>query len=98
MRRKDKPFKILYPEDINDWVTVFKINGSAYISKVRGAKTKKKRKLDIEWHWMTTPGWWIRLMMGRPERARNRAWEQKVLYDIDLDYIDTGRKPHIYYW
>lgn len=70
---------------------------------VAGAKTKKPRRKDTEWHWMTTPGWYISEFMNRPQRAKGRAWEKKVtkveLEDLDtLDLPDVSRKPHLYYW
>lgn len=70
---------------------------------IAGAKTKKKKRVDTEWHWMTTPGWYISEFMNRPQRARGRAWEHKVVNTAieDLDTLDTpsvGRKPHLYYW
>jgi len=70
---------------------------------IAGIKTKKKKRKDCEWHWMTTPGWFIKEFMNRPQRARGRAWEKKATKSAleDLDLLDTpsvGRKPHVYYW
>ncbi len=66
-------------------------------------KTKKRRKVDTEWHWMSTPSWWTRLMMNKPQRRAGSIWERKaVLTDfsslLELDTPGVGRKPHVYYW
>ena len=62
--------------------------------------SKKKRELDTEYHWMSTPGWWTRLMMNKPQRRSEHLLERKALVsDIDnFDIPDTGKKPHVYYW
>lgn len=70
---------------------------------IAGIKTKKKKRVDSEWHSMTTPGWFIKEFMNRPQRASGRAWEKKAAESApeDLDLLDTpsvGRKPHVYYW
>lgn len=67
-----------------------------------GVKLKKKRNY-VEWNWMTTPMWWIREFMTRPQRAKGRQWEHKVkqLSSEELEDVDkpsVGRKPHVYYW
>lgn len=65
-----------------------------------GVKTKKKRKDDTEWHWMSTPSWWTRLTMNRPQRRKGRQWERKVHFQ-DLEETDppgVSKKPHVYYW
>jgi hypothetical protein len=63
-------------------------------------KPKKRKEHDTEWHWMSTPSWWTRLTMTRPQRRAGKIWERKVLFeDIeDADPPDVGRKPHIYYY
>ena len=70
---------------------------------VKGARRKKKRRTDTEWHWMSTPMWWIREMMNQPQRAAGRQWEKKVIKVdiedlIDVDLPSVSRKPHWYYW
>jgi hypothetical protein len=70
---------------------------------IAGVKTKKKKRVDTEWHWMTTPGWYISEFMNRPQRARGRMWEKRIskvnIEDLDtLDLPDISRKPHVYYW
>jgi hypothetical protein len=65
--------------------------------------TKKKKNVDTENHWMTTPMWYIREFMNQPQRAKGRQWEKTVLKvdinDLDaIDYPSVSRKPHLYYW
>lgn len=65
---------------------------------------KKKAKLFNPWRWLqSTPGWWIRMMMTRPQRRKAHEWEHKAAAtDPDLlDGVDGpphGNKPHQYYW
>lgn len=61
-------------------------------------QAKKSKRVDTEYHWMSTPGHWTRMFMVRPQRAReNRSL--RCIYDLEnFDFVDTGRKPHIYYW
>ncbi len=64
-------------------------------------KTKKRKEVDTEDHWMSTPGWWVKMTMNRPERREHHLLERKVLREIDIedvDFPDLGRKPHIYYY
>lgn len=75
---------------------------SQYGDKLHGAP-KKPRELDTEHHWMTTPGWWVRLWMTRPERVRVHQLEHlastmSVTELEDLDIPDLGKKPHKYFW
>lgn len=63
--------------------------------------TKKKKKVDTEWHWMTTPMWWVRLVMNKPKRCLEHVLEKKVLKCSsieDFDFFNIGKKPYIYYW
>lgn len=78
---------------------------SIWFRKKRGVLTKKKKHVDTEHHWMTTPGWWVNLFMNRPQRIASKQWERDVVklsfWDIAQDNFDPpmiGRKPHIYYW
>jgi hypothetical protein len=89
--------KYLWP-DFN--VSVGLTTRIKYLKKP-GVLTKKRKEVDTTDHWMTTPGWWIRLTMNRPERREHHLLEKKVLREIDIedvDFPDLGRKPHIYYW
>jgi hypothetical protein len=102
---KDKNWKLKYPEA--QWnfdsfrITSDSENILRYI-KLPGVKTKKRKELDCEWHWVSnTPSWWTRLTMNRPQRRAGRVWEQKVLLETDLEETDppgVSHKPHHYYW
>ena len=66
-------------------------------------RTKKRKEVDSEEHWMGTPSWWTRIMMNRPQRRNGSIWERKavrtdILYLFDLDTPSVNRKPHQYYW
>ena len=61
---------------------------------------KRKRWKD-EWHWMNTPGWWIKERMTVPQRAEVRQLKQKVMRLVDLEdapEFPLVKKPHVYYW
>jgi len=86
---KDRPSKVRFPEVYPYWVDV--------------EKTKKSRNVDTEWHWMSTPNWWIHIWMTRPQRRAGSVWEhivtQTAIEEIDLlDTPSVSRKPHVYYW
>lgn len=68
--------------------------------ETKTTKPKRRKHEDIEDHWMSTPSWWTRLMMNKPQRRRGHVWERKVLFE-DLDETDppsVSHKPHIYYY
>lgn len=74
------------------------VKRTCYLKK-SGVLTKKRKVVDTEDHWMTTPGWWNRMCVTRPERKRVNAALQSIQCDLeDVDIPDLGRKPHIYYW
>lgn len=53
------------------------------------------------WKWWSSPGWWVREMMTRPQRAKTRELinEVKKLDDLEnAPEFPLARKPHIYYW
>ena len=102
---KDRPYKLRYPEEQWDYkyyrlgVDRWWVNYLEY----PGVLTKKKKNLDTEYRWMTTPMWYIREFMNQPQRAKGRQWEKTVLkVDINnldiIDYPSVSRKPHWYYW
>ena len=101
---KDRPSKLRYPE--KEWgYRYYLVGNRKYIDYLQypGVLTKKKKKVDTEYHWMSTPMWWIREMMNQPQRAKGRQWEKTVLNvdinDLDIiDYPSVSRKPHWYYW
>lgn len=70
---------------------------------VKGAKTKKRKHADTNWHWMTTPSWWTRMMMNRPQRREAHLWEHSAAHTPlesleELDKPNVSHKPHKYYW
>lgn len=94
---KDQPARVRFPEPFDcDRVPL-----SGYFFRwiqVPGVRTKKPKDVDTEHHWMTTPGHWTHIMMNRPQRARENQ-QLRCIYDLeDFDFVDTKRKPHIYYW
>jgi len=117
---KDKPWKFKNPEaydytwgaekipyeyQYQPWGTEEPVTVTRYWYKpIPGAKTKKKKHVDCDWHWLqSTPSWWTRMMMNRPQRRESRLWEhdaERISLDSleELDYPLVGKKPHIYYW
>lgn len=112
---KDIPWKIRHPQEDNYERVEYELesprttwNGkivtTSYFGVYKaGVKTKKKKNKDTEWHWMSTPGWWVSMFMTRPQRHAGKMWERKVLKanieDVDLlDTPNVSRKPHCYYW
>lgn len=61
-------------------------------------KTKKRKEVDTEYHWMTTPSWWNRMQHTRPERRSAKVALSQVSDVEEADIPDLGRKPHIYFW
>ena len=94
---KDKAYKFKYEPHGMDMIMT---EGYGYrLGKT--TKTKKRKEVDTEWHWMNTPGWWIRLCSNRPQRRAGHIWETNVHREVDLEDTDppgVGRRPHIYYW
>lgn len=69
--------------------------------KVKTTKPKRRKEVDTEWHWMTTPSWWNRCFNNVPQRRKGRAWERKVLFEANIEETDPpvfSKKPHKYYW
>ena len=70
---------------------------------VPGGKVPKRK--DNTWHWLeSTPSWWTRMMMNRPQRRQAHLWEREAIKTQSLDDIEeldtpnTSHKPHQYYW
>lgn len=100
--RKDTKWKFhSEPWDINRYMTEY----FSWIY-IPGMKTKKRKEVDTEDHWMGTPSLWNRLQHTRPRRAKARVWARNVektkfndveeLYELDVP--NYSNKPHIYYW
>lgn len=115
---KDKPYKfhpsywrydadtvkIPYLAQWKSWRTgeIMESTRYAYM-QLPTTKPKKRKAQDTEYHWMSTPAWWTRLMMNKPQRRAGSTWERKAvkLALADLETLDTpsvSRKPHKYYW
>lgn len=97
---KDRPGRIKHePWDIDR----IKVEGWFRFISLPTTKTKKRRKQDTEEHWTSTPGWWTRIMMNKPQRRSGSLWERKAITTniSDLCLLDipsVGRRPHQYYW
>lgn len=94
---KDKPAKFVYEPYTKDMIPT---EGYGY-RLTKTTKTKKRKEVDTEYHWMNTPSWWVHEFMQVPQRAAGKVWEKKVLKEIDLEDTDppgVSRKPHMYYW
>ena len=101
---KDRPSKIRFPEEQWDY-KYYRVGDRWHFNYLAypGVLTKKKKNVDTDWHWMTTPSWFIREFMNQPQRYRGKQWEKKIVKCpidslIDEDYPGVSRKPHIYYW
>lgn len=87
-----------------DWIGEGMVTyNSFYTMQLPTTKPKKPRHVDTEHHWMSTPSWWTRLVMNRPQRRAGRIWEHTAAHTAkeELDVLDTpsvSHKPHQYYW
>ena len=102
---KDRNWELKFPEIRWDYGTIKITSDSGYTIKyikLPGVKTKKRKELDTDWHYLRgSPSWWTRLTMNRPQRRAGHVWEQKVLLETDLEDTDppsVGYKPHVYYY
>lgn len=93
---KDNPTRVRFPEPFDhDRVC---IPGTWHSIELPTTRAKKRKREDTEHHWMGTPSWWTHMMMIRPRRARENQ-SLRCMGDVnEFDFVDTGRKPHIYYW
>lgn len=93
---KDKPYKLKHePWDKDRGI----IEGTWRFVELPTTKTKKRKEVDTECHWMTTPSWWNRIWHNRPERRKATVLLASLPADLDeVDVPDLGRKPHIYFW
>jgi hypothetical protein len=74
-----------------------KLKYSEHYSEV--TKPKKRKQEDTEWHWMTTPSEWNKVMNNRPERKAAKQQLRVIPDNVEeVDIPDTGYKPHSYYW
>lgn len=68
-----------------------------------GVLPKRRKELDVEDHWMSTPSWWTHLCMLKPQRRQGSLWEREVvktpIEELDgVDLPNVSNKPHIYYY
>lgn len=99
---KDIPRKYSHPEEAFE-KNYYICPKTFRLIKLPTDRPKKKKKKDTMHHWMTTPGWWISLMMNSPQRAAGKVWENEVrkMRIEDLEEVtlpSVSRKPHVYYW
>ena len=102
---KDRPSRVKNPErEIywnTDWIAKSYFGGDWNRSDIF---SKKRKEIDTEDHWMSTPSWWTRQFMTRPQRRKIHLWEQEFNKITNTDMLededcpDYKRKPHIYYW
>jgi hypothetical protein len=97
--------KVEYERETTDyWTGEPRVVTSYCYREVAGTKTKKRKTTDTNWHWLqSTPSWWTRMMMNRPQRREAHLWENRAVHTDpeQLEEIDTpnvSHKPHNYYW
>ncbi len=102
---KDRKWELKFPELGWQFDSIKITSDSSYsvrYIKLPGVKTKKRKEVDTDWHWLRgSPSWWTRLTMNRPQRRAGHMWEQKVLLETDLENTDppsVSYKPHVYYY
>lgn len=70
-----------------------------YYLQLPTTKPKLRKEVDTEDHWMSTPSWWTRLTMNKPQRRSVHLWERKALFSDLEELMQPGKKvAHIYYW
>lgn len=93
---KDQPARVRWPEPYDH--DTLHIPGTWRSIQLPTTRAKKRKHVDTECHWMSTPSWWTRLTMNRPQRSRENHQLRMMHHLEDFDFVDTGRKPHIYYF
>lgn len=95
---KDRHWKLRFPEETFEFG--YNIDGTYRWLKKPGVKTKKKRNYR-RWEWLqSTPSWWTRVMMHKPQRRKCRLWERTLHYQ-DIEEADCPffkNKPHVYFY
>ena len=74
---KDKPSKLRFDLYMKDWILV-EHDGFRKYRPGKTTKTKKRKEVDTENHWMSTPSWWTRMTMNKPQRRSVSLWEQQL--------------------
>lgn len=99
---KDTPSKLRFEPYDKDYIEVEHYGFSSY-RKGKTTKTKKRKEVDTEEHWQTTPSWWNNLFHTRPIRGNFRAFlTNAVKSDIteieDMLEPTDSKSPHKYFW
>ena len=96
---KTKPSKFKYESYTKDYI---KIPGTWHHIWCKTTKTKKRKEVDTEDHWMGSgPSWFKNMFMNRPQRYAGRTWEKTVLREVDIEDTDppgVSHKPHVYFY
>lgn len=73
------------------------------MSRTRHHGYKAKKRLfgyAFKW-WNSTPSWFVRMYMTKPQRKEVKMWERDATMRNDVELVDLpphGKKPHKYYW
>jgi len=101
---KDKPYKLTeyYASWRQDRVDFkYERDGCIWYANLYGktTKTKKRKEVDTEDHWMTTPMWWYHMTHTKPLRRRTSVMLRTLPVDLeDADIPDYRRRPKVYFW
>lgn len=99
---KDKPSKLRFDFYNKDQIELDHYGYTSY-RQGKTTKTKKRKEVDTEEHWQTTPSWWNNLFHTRPIRGNFRAFLTNVvkseITEIEgmLEPTDS-KSPHKYFW
>lgn len=90
-----------YSPELNDVPATYIIR-TMWLDKP-GVKTKKRKELDTEDHWMTTPSWWNNLFHTRPIRGKFRSFCRNAVRSStgtleEMLEPEDSKDPHKYYW
>lgn len=100
---KDKPYKLRWSWSHKDDLIELENYGYRLYRQGKTTKPKKRKEVDCEDHWMSTPSWWTHMFMLKPQRRQGTLWEREVVKTqlTDLEEVDkpnVSRKPHVYFW
>lgn len=96
---KDKPSKLRFDLYMKDWILVEPYG----YRQGKTTKLKKRKEVDTEEHWQTTPSWWNNLFHTRPIRGNFRIFLTNVVKS-DIAEIENmleptdSKSPHKYFW
>jgi hypothetical protein len=109
---KDKPYKIRQPtsdywhdSEMIQYTIVDEFSNEEYTRhrpiQLPTTKPKRRKELDTENHWMSTPSWHNHLYNNIPRRREGRHFERTIHLIDDIEEADPpefSKKPHKYYW